>query len=240
MLEVSKLCAGYGTVPVLRDVDLAASAGEIVLVAGENGAGKTTLAKAISGLIRPQSGKVVFDGRDVTGRRPEELVRQGLRLVLDGHRVFPDIPVRDNLRLGAAASGKPFDASVERVLEVFPILHEKWTEPARGLSGGQQQILALGQAFCAKPRVLICDEPSMGLAEALMPQILEFLRDWSRDGTAVIVIEQNVALTLPYVDRAILLDRGSVALGAPAAEFAARVEALGAEDMARMRAEATA
>jgi len=225
MLEVTGLEAGYGTVPVLRNVNLSVAAGEILLVAGENGAGKTTLARAIAGMIKSYRGAIRLNGEDVAGLKPERLVAKGLRLVLDGHRVFPDIPVRDNLRLGAAVSSAPFDDTVAKVLEVFPILKEKWLEPARGLSGGQQQMLALGQAFCAQPKVLICDEPSMGLAQALLPQILGFLKGWAATGTAIVIIEQHVQAALEYADRAVLVERGTIVLEAPATNFREHLKA---------------
>ena len=215
MLEVNNIHSGYGSVPVLRDVSVSVAKGEIVLIVGENGAGKSTLLRTIGGFIKPDQGSVTLKGIDVTGQPPEALVRQGLRLVLDGHRVFPEISVYDNLRLGAAArpgDKAGFNAAVDNILTVFPILKEKLRNYARDLSGGQQQMLALGQAFVAKPDVLLCDEPSTGLAQALLPPILNFLKNWAASGTAIIIVEQHIDIALPVADRAVVIERGQVRL----------------------------
>lgn len=228
MLEISGICAGYGKLPVLRDVSFSASAGEIVLIAGENGAGKTTLLQTIGGLIKPTAGSIRFQGQDVTGLMPEKLVPEGLRLVLDGHRVFPELSVFDNIRLGAVASKTEkgsFDAAVDQVFTVFPILKDKARDKARSLSGGQQQMLALAQAFVSQPKVLLCDEPSLGLALALMPPIMDFLKTWARSGTAIVIVEQHVGLALTVADRAMLMQRGSIVFDGTAAEFRAAGEA---------------
>jgi branched-chain amino acid transport system ATP-binding protein len=222
MLEAKGISAGYGIVPVLRDVSVSVHKGEIVLIVGENGAGKSTLLRTIGGFIKPEQGQVLLGGEDVTGQSPEKLVRKGLRLVLDGHRVFPEISVWDNLRLGAAA--KPgdktgFNNAVENILTVFPILKEKLRNYARDLSGGQQQMLALGQAFVAQPQVLLCDEPSTGLAQALLPPILTFLKNWAASGTAIIIVEQHIDIALPVADRAVVIERGQVKLSCAAADL---------------------
>ncbi|WP_293861105.1 ABC transporter ATP-binding protein [uncultured Alsobacter sp.] len=226
MLEVTNLVAGYGTVPVLRGVSLAANPGEILLIGGENGAGKSTLLRAIAGFNKPDSGTVVLDGKPITGIAPETAAQMGLRLVLDGHRVFPELSVFDNLRMGAAArrgDRAGFERAVEEIYTIFPILKEKHRRFARDLSGGQQQMLALGQAFIARPKVLLCDEPSMGLAQALLPTILAFLRKWAETGTAVVVVEQHLAVTAPYADRAMIIERGQVKLSCRADELEARL-----------------
>lgn len=222
MLEVQSLHAGYGTVPVVRGVSLRADPGRILLVGGENGAGKSTLMRAIAGFNRPSAGQVLLDGRPLNGMAPERIAQSGLRLVLDGHRVFTELSVFDNLRMGAAArpgDRAGFAQAVEEIYEVFPILKQKHRAYARDLSGGQQQMLALGQAFVAKPRVLLCDEPSMGLAQSLMPQILAFLRRWAETGTAVIIVEQHLAMTAPYSDRVMIIERGQVKFECPTAEL---------------------
>jgi branched-chain amino acid transport system ATP-binding protein len=228
MLEVSNLVAGYGTIPVLLDVSLTAKAGEILLIGGENGAGKSTLLRAIAGFNKPDSGTVTLDGKPIARLAPEVISRSGLRLVLDGHRVFPELSVFDNLRMGVAASRGDragFDRAVEEIYSVFPILKEKQKLYARDLSGGQQQMLALGQAFIAQPKVLLCDEPSMGLAQALLPSILSFLRKWAETGTAVVVVEQHLAITASYADRAVIIERGQVKLACPASELEQRLAA---------------
>ena len=230
MLEVRALHAGYGRVPVLRGIDLAVMPGEIVLVLGPNGAGKSTLLRSIGGFIRPTGGSVWLDGQEVTGLAPEEITRRGMRLVLDGHRVFPELSVRDNIRLGAAFRGgrADFEALAAPALEMFPILREKLGDPAHDLSGGQQQMLALAQAFVAQPKVLLCDEPSLGIAQALIPPILDFLRRWAARGTAVVIVEQQLDSALAVADRAVIMERGEVRLSGTAEELRrdARVQAI--------------
>jgi branched-chain amino acid transport system ATP-binding protein len=221
MLEISGLHAGYGRVPVLRGIDLAVAPGEILLVLGPNGAGKSTLLRSIGGFIRPTSGSVRLDGREVTGLAPEAITRLGMRLVLDGHRVFPELTVRDNIRLGAAFRGgrMEFEAMAGPALEMFPILRQKLAAPARDLSGGQQQMLALAQAFVAQPRVLLCDEPSLGIAQMLIPPILDFLKRWAARGTAVVIVEQQIDSALAVADRAVIMERGEIRLAGTAAEL---------------------
>jgi branched-chain amino acid transport system ATP-binding protein len=221
MLETRNLHSGYGRVPVLRGISLALQPGEILLVLGANGAGKSTLLRTIVGFIKPTAGSVHFDGADVSGRTPEELARLGLRLVLDGHRVFPNLTVADNIRLGAAMhGGRPsFETLAGPAFEMFPILREKLHEPARDLSGGQQQMVALAQAFASRPKVLLCDEPSLGLAQALVPPILAFLQAWARSGTAVVIVEQQIGLAISIADKAIVIDRGEEKLSGRAADL---------------------
>jgi branched-chain amino acid transport system ATP-binding protein len=221
MLEVRGLDSGYGRAPVLHGIDLVVQPGEVVLVLGGNGAGKTTLMRTIAGFIKPTHGSVTLNGRDITGQSPEANVRQGLRLILDGHRVFPELSVADNIRLGATVRGDrgDFEALAGQVLEFFPILRTKLRSAARDLSGGQQQMLALAQAFVAKPAVLLCDEPSLGLAQALIPPILEFLKNWARQGVAVLIVEQQIDVALSIADRAVVIERGRITLAGTAEEL---------------------
>jgi branched-chain amino acid transport system ATP-binding protein len=221
MLEVRALDAGYGRVPVLHGIDLVVQPGEVVLVLGGNGAGKTTLLRTIAGFIKPTRGRVLLNGRDIVGQAPEMNARQGLRLILDGHRVFPELSVADNIRLGASVRRDPgrFEDLAGEVLEFFPILRTKLRSPARDLSGGQQQMLALAQAFVARPAVLLCDEPSLGLAHALIPPILDFLRNWARQGVAVLIVEQQIDVALSIAERAVVIERGSITLSGSAEEL---------------------
>jgi branched-chain amino acid transport system ATP-binding protein len=218
MLEVRGLHAGYGRVPVLRGVDISVAPGEIVLVLGPNGAGKSTLLRSIAGFIRPSAGDVRLRGESILGLAPETLVGRGLRLVLDGHRVFPELTVADNIRLGER-DRREAARLTEEVLAVFPVLRQKFRARARDLSGGQQQMLALAQAFVAQPAVLMCDEPSLGIAQALIPPILDFLRGWARQGTAVLIVEQQIAVALAMADRAVVLERGQCVLAGTADEL---------------------
>jgi branched-chain amino acid transport system ATP-binding protein len=221
MLEAKGLFSGYGSIPVLRNVSLSVNLGEIILVVGENGAGKTTLLRTLGGFITPSSGSVRLDGADITGMPPEAMPDMGLRLVLDGHRVFPEISVLDNLRLAATRriTKAGFDLAIADVFAMFPVLRQNLRVRARDLSGGQQQMLALGQAFVAQPKVLLCDEPSTGLAQALLPVILEFLKRWAQLGTAIVIVEQHIRIALPVADRVLLMDRGEIKWTATAAEF---------------------
>ena len=221
MLDAKDLCSGYGSVPVLRNVSLSVDRGEIILVVGENGAGKTTLLRTLGGFIVPTSGSVRLGGEDITGLPPEFMPDRGLRLVLDGHRVFPELSVLDNLRLGATRriTKASFEQAVEEVFAMFPVLRQNLRVRARDLSGGQQQMLALGQAFVAQPKVLLCDEPSTGLAQALLPVILEFLRRWARLGTAIVIVEQHIRIALPVADRVLVMERGEITWNTPPAEF---------------------
>jgi len=189
--------------------------------------------RTVAGLIRPTQGTVRIDGRDVAGETPETLVARGLRLVLDGHRVFPGLTVFDNIRLGAVASklrGADFARALEQIYVVFPILKERANARARSLSGGQQQMLTLAQAFVARPKVLLCDEPSLGLAMALMPPIMDFLRAWA---AAVVIVEQHIDLALDIADRALLLERGAFAFAGSSVEFRTmmRAKAAAASEM---------
>jgi branched-chain amino acid transport system ATP-binding protein len=222
MLEVRDLNAGYGKVPVLRGVDFSVRPGEVVLVLGANGAGKTTLLKTVAGFLTVRSGSIVFDGTDITGRDPATNARNGLRLVLEEHRVFPDLTVEDNLRIcrPGGLHGAAVRRRISEVTEPFPILVKKMRDRARSLSGGQQQMLALSQAMMGSPKVLMCDEPSRGLAQALMPAVLEFLKQRARDGTSVVIAEQMLDVAVSIADRAVVLDQGTVAFEGTAAEIA--------------------
>jgi branched-chain amino acid transport system ATP-binding protein len=220
MLEVKGLYAGYGRVPVLRNIDLAARSGELLLVLGRNGAGKSTLMRAIAGFVKPSQGTVRFDGRELQGLAPETIARRGVRLVLDGHRIFPLLTVADNLKLGAVINPDRSRARIltENVLDLFAILRQKYQSPARDLSGGQQQMLALAQAFIGEPKVLLCDEPSLGLAQALLPPIMSFLKRWAAQGAAIVMVEQQIDVALSIADRVIVLDRGEIVLAGTASE----------------------
>jgi branched-chain amino acid transport system ATP-binding protein len=221
MLELRDLHAGYGRVPILRGINLTVAAGEIVLILGPNGAGKSTLLRTVGGFIKPTRGTIMLAGQDIAGMAPEDITRRGLRLVLDGHRVFPTLTVYDNIRLGAAFRGgrMDFDKAAGPALDMFPALREKLKAEARDLSGGQQQMLALAQAFVAQPQVLLCDEPSLGIALALIPPILEFLRRWARQGTSIVIVEQQIEIALGIADRAVIMERGAIELTGTAQEL---------------------
>lgn len=216
MLEVRNLEAGYGRVPILRNIDLVAPSSQLTLVLGPNGAGKSTLLRSLAGFIRPSAGSILANGKEIRGLPPERMPAQGLRLVLDGHRVFPRLTVKENIRLGMRRRDPDFDARLNDVFAVFPILAERLNQTASSLSGGQQQMLALAQAFVARPSILLVDEPSLGIAESLIPTILSFLKTWASQGTAVLLVEQRIEMALRYADSVYILRGGSIVLkGSP-------------------------
>lgn len=224
MLSIKDLSSGYGKLPVVRNFTFAPRPGEITLVLGPNGAGKTTLLRSMCGFIQPQSGTISFNGESLVGLKPEAISKRGVRLVLEGHRIFPDLSVEDNLRLGQLVVAKderrPAKEIFDRAFEVFPVLGEKRKLAASSLSGGQQQMLALVQAWTANPHVLMCDEPSLGLAQSLIPDILDFLRTLADEGMAVVLVEQLVKQPLAVADRVIFMRQGELLIDGPPQAFA--------------------
>ena len=220
---VSDLDAGYGRLQILRRVSLSVAAGEFVAVLGANGAGKTTLLRAIShSEARATGGSIVFDGVDITALPAETIVSRGLLHVPEGRRLFTELTVDDNLRLGGFLRPKPeVEASVRDVYARFPALAARRQATAFGLSGGEQQMLAIGRALVAKPSLLMLDEPSTGLAPRVVESIFELIASLRGAGTSILLVEQNARLTLRYVDRAYVLEHGSVSLSGSAAELAA-------------------
>ena len=218
MLEVRDLHAGYGLTRVLEGVSLRVNAGEIVAVLGSNGAGKTTLNMAISGLVKPRAGSVTFEGRDITGRPPAEIMGAGLIQVPEGRKIFPNLSVRENLELGSYRRAKPNRArNLDRVFETFPRLKERTGQAAGTLSGGEQQMLAIGRGMMAEPRLLILDEPSLGLSPLLVEEMFALIRRLHGQGLAIMLVEQNVAQSLDVADRAYVLENGRFAISGAAA-----------------------
>jgi branched-chain amino acid transport system ATP-binding protein len=221
LLEVSGLSARYGAVDALRGVSLEVRAGEIVSLIGANGAGKSTLLRSIAGLLPPAAGRVRFGDRDLTGRPSEEILRAGIALVPERRRVFTALSVLDNLRLGgwALARGRDFSQRVEAGLEeaygLFPVLRQRRQQLAGTLSGGEQQMLAIGRALMSRPRLLLCDEPSLGLAPLVVGEIMRLLETLRVRGTTILLVEQNARMALRAADRAYVLEAGRVALSGP-------------------------
>lgn len=229
MLRIDDLTVHYGRVLALEDVSLQVDGGELLVIVGPNGAGKTTLAKAVAGFVAPTAGTISLDGQRIDRQRPDKLVRRGVRLALEGHRVFPELTVHENLRLGRLAlrSGPQFERRYEEVLTIFPILRERLRQPARELSGGQQQLLALALAFIGEPKLLMCDEPSLGVAQRLIPEITAVLKHMAERGMGVIIIEQALSPALKVADRVVVLNRGSViARGVPTEFSRSRLQEL--------------
>jgi len=216
-LTVSGLRVSYGAVAVLHDVALEVRPGEIVSVIGGNGAGKTTLLKTIAGVLRPTAGRISTDGLDITGRPSWWVARHGIALVPEGRGVFGDQSVRDNLRLGALAraSGRDTDAlrsDLDAALALFPALAEKLELPAASLSGGQQQMLAVARGLMARPRLMLLDEPSLGLAPMLVREIFVAIQRLREQGVTILLVEQMAAQALALADRAFVLERGRITL----------------------------
>jgi branched-chain amino acid transport system ATP-binding protein len=221
-LAVSGLRVSYGAVAVLHDVTLDVRPGEIVCVIGANGAGKTTLLKTIAGVLRPIAGRVLADGRDIAGRPSWWVARHGIALVPEGRGIFADQSVRDNLMLGALARASGRDAPTVRAdldtaLALFPALVEKLPLPAAALSGGQQQMLAVARGLMARPRVMLLDEPSLGLAPLLVREIFSAIGRLREQGVTILLVEQMAAQALALADRAYVLERGHIALEGAAA-----------------------
>ena len=213
VLAVSGLHAGYGATEVLRGVDLAVGAGEIVAVLGSNGAGKSTLNRAISGVLRAWRGSVRFADAAIERARPSAIVARGLVHVPEGRRIFPNMTVRENLDLGAYRRGRARrQANRERVFAIFPRLAERHRQRAGTLSGGEQQMLAIGRGLMAEPRLLILDEPSLGLSPLLVEELFALIRTINAQGIALLLVEQNVVQSLEVARRAYILDNGRFVL----------------------------
>ena len=228
MLEVKALASHYGRIPALKGIDLAVHAGELVALVGANGAGKTTLVRTISGVQPASAGQVLFAGRDITRSAPDQRVRLGIVQVPEGRQVFGPLSVLDNLLLGAYTRPRGERAgALESVYSLFPALAERRHHPAGTLSGGQQQMLAMGRALMARPKLLLLDEPSMGLAPRLVEEVFAAIRALKATGTTIFLIDQNARAALATADRAYVLETGQVVLSGTGPELLAseRVQA---------------
>ena len=213
ILEVDGLHAGYGQIRVLHGVGLSIARGEIVGLIGANGAGKTTLLKTISGLIRPNGGRILFEGRDIVRLPAHRTVEMGICQVAEGRAILKRMTVLENLKMGAhTRRDAEVDADIGQILRKFPVLDERQTQLAGTLSGGEQQMLAIGRALMARPRLLLLDEPSLGLAPMIVTQIFRTLRDLREEGNTIFLVEQNARRALQLADRGYVLERGRIAL----------------------------
>lgn len=214
MLELQGIRAGYGGVEIIRDVTLSVNEGRVVSLLGANGAGKSTLLSVVSGLMRPWAGMVRFMGTSITGWRPDQVAEEGLIQVPQGRRLFTKLSVMDNLLLGnTPRRARPMRKELlQKVFSMFPILDQRREQLAGTLSGGQQQMVAIGRALMGAPRLLVLDEPSIGLAPSIAMEVLGHLRDLNRDGMTVLLVEQNVAQALSVSDRGYILENGVIAL----------------------------
>jgi len=219
LLEVKHLAAGYGGLEVVRDIDLAVRAGEVVACIGANGAGKTTTLRAISGMIHPRRGRVMFGGRDVTGTSAERIAQLGLIHIPEGRGLFPNLSVEDTLRLVSNTAGH--DVNITPAFELFPKLRQRRRQLVGTLSGGEQQMVALGRAILSQPRLVMIDEMSQGLAPTVVRQLFDIIRVFREQGIAVLLVEQFVESALDVADRAFVFEHGSIGLSGPAAELRA-------------------
>jgi branched-chain amino acid transport system ATP-binding protein len=212
MLELRSVTAGYGHFTALWEATLAVARGEAVAVVGPNGAGKTTLLRVISGVIPPRAGDLLFEGASLAGRPPHEIVAHGIAHVPEGRRLFPGLTVADNLKMGAVlpAARRVYRESLERVYALFPVLAERQKQRAGSLSGGEQQMLAIGRALMSRPRLILFDEPSMGLAPVMVLRLFDLIRRVREEGYTILIVEQNVRQVLKLVDRAYLLEVGRI------------------------------
>jgi branched-chain amino acid transport system ATP-binding protein len=222
LLELRDIHAYYGNIHALKGVSLTVDKGEIVTLIGANGAGKSTTLRAISGLLRPRTGEIWFDGERLDLSGPAEIVRRGICQSPEGRRVFPRMTVRENLEMGAfqRPKGPEVDADFERVYGLFPRLKERIGQKAGTLSGGEQQMLAIGRALMAQPKLILLDEPSMGLAPILVEQIFDIIRDVNSQGTTVLLVEQNALMALGLASRGYILQTGEIVLADSAAKLA--------------------
>jgi branched-chain amino acid transport system ATP-binding protein len=220
MLEVQDVQVYYGKIHALKGISLQVGKGEIVALLGNNGAGKTTTLKTISGLLRPRTGRVVLEGEAIHALPPHEIVARGVAHSPEGRKIFNRLTVTENLEMGAyLRSDGTIAEDMERVFGLFPRLKERRSQVAGTLSGGEQQMLAIGRALMASPRILLLDEPSMGLAPILVEQIFKTVEDINRQGTTILLVEQNAAMALSIAQRGYVLETGTIALGGSAVEL---------------------
>ena len=221
MLEFRGVDTHYGDLHVLKSVDYRIDAGEIVCLLGGNASGKSTTMKAVMGSVRPTSGEILYEGKSLAGVSIAERVRRGIAPVLEARRLFPRMTVYENLEMGSYTRkrGAEFDEDLERVFTLFPRVKERVGQLAGTLSGGEQQMVAIGRALMARPKLLCMDEPSMGLAPALVEQVFEIVQTINRQGTTIFMVEQNANMALQVADRAYVLQTGQVVLSGPAAEL---------------------
>ena len=217
MLEVQALGSRYGRIPALADVSLEVRAGELVALVGANGAGKTTLLRAISGVQPASAGRIRFDGEDLAAKSPRRRVQLGIVQVPEGRQVFAPMSVEDNLKLGAFARGST--SHLDAVLDLFPVLRDKRREAAGNLSGGQQQMLAIGRALMARPRLLLLDEPGMGLAPRLVAEIFTRIAALRQVGTTILLVDQNARAALAVADRGYVMETGRIVLAGNARDL---------------------
>ena len=219
LLEVKNLNSGYGDVQVLRDVSMEINEGEIVALLGSNGAGKTTLFRTIIGLNRVWSGKIIFDGIDITNAPSEFIVKKGISIVPEGRRLFAGMTVTENLIMGAYVNRKNIEIKIQKIFNLFPRLFERRNHLAGDLSGGEQQMLAIGRALMNEPKLLLIDEFSLGLAPAVVESLIKIVSDINREGVSILIVEQDVQMILEITHRAYVIEVGSITINGKSSEL---------------------
>jgi len=220
LLELKNVEAYYGNIRVLKGINLSVPGGAVVTLIGANGAGKTTTLRAIAGILKPRSGKILFEGRDITGRPAHLITRAGLSMIPEGRAIFQRMTVEENLEMGAFnRKDREIDRDLAMVMERFPILGERRAQPAGNLSGGEQQMLAIGRALMARPRLLLLDEPSMGLAPQLVTEIFRIIREINNQGTTILLVEQNARQALKVASLGYVMETGKITLSGDAGEL---------------------
>lgn len=219
MLKIDNLAVSYGMIQAIHDVSFSVNPGEIVSLIGANGAGKTTILRTISGLIRPKEGQILFEDQDITKTAPQKIVAAGLSQVPEGRHVFAGLSVMENLEMGAYLRKGEVKADYEQVFQKFPVLKERKNQDAATLSGGEQQMLAMGRALMSKPKLLLLDEPSMGLAPIFIKEIFSIIQEINAQGTTVLLIEQNAKMALSVAHRGYVLETGRIVLSGTGAEL---------------------
>ncbi|MFE4425960.1 ABC transporter ATP-binding protein [Peribacillus butanolivorans] len=226
MLKIEDINVYYGNIQALKGISLSINEGEIVTLIGANGAGKSTMLKTISGLLKPKQGKIMYEGQSIGGKAAQSIVKMGISHVPEGRRVFANMTVEENLQLGAylRKDKTGIKQDMEKVYELFPRLLERLKQQSGTLSGGEQQMLAMGRALMAKPRLLLLDEPSMGLAPLLVKQIFNIIEEINKTGTTILLVEQNANLALSIADRAYVVETGRIVLSGKSEELTASEE----------------
>ncbi len=220
MLNIENVVAGYGHITALKSINLEVPQGSIVSLIGANGAGKSTTMRSIMGLVKPTEGRITFEGKDITSMKTHDIVKAGISLVPEGRQILQDMSVYENLEMGAyIRNDKDIEADIKKVFKRFPILDERSYQLGGTLSGGQQQMLAIGRALMARPKLLLLDEPSMGLAPLVVNEIFEVIKEISAEGTTVLLVEQNVRQALKIADYAYVLETGKIVLSGTAEEI---------------------
>ncbi len=212
VLSIEDLAVSYGGIEAVRGISFDVKAGEIVTLIGANGAGKSSTLRTISGLVKPKGGRIIFNGEDITGKDPTAIVSKGLMMVPEGRRIFPNLTVLENLKIGAYLRNDDLEKDIEAVYGYFPRLKERSWQEGGTLSGGEQQMLAVGRALMSRPKLLMMDEPSLGLAPIVVQGIFEIIRQINEAGTTVLLIEQNANMALHVADRAYVIENGKISM----------------------------